>query len=31
MIKNFESNSKLSTWIYRTAINKSLEFIRKSI
>ena len=28
-IKNFKGNSKLSTWIYRIAVNKSLEFIRK--
>ncbi len=28
-IKRFKGNSKLSTWIYRIAMNKSLEFIRK--
>ncbi|PWL37792.1 RNA polymerase subunit sigma-70 [Flagellimonas aquimarina] len=28
-IKKFKGNSKLSTWIYRISVNKSLEFIRK--
>ncbi|WP_397445582.1 RNA polymerase sigma factor [Polaribacter sp. R77954] len=28
-IANFKGNSKLSTWIYRIATNKCLEFIRK--
>jgi RNA polymerase sigma-70 factor (ECF subfamily) len=28
-IKDFNSNSTLSTWIYRISVNKSLEFIRK--
>lgn len=28
-ISKFEGSSKLSTWIYRIAVNKSLEFIRK--
>jgi len=28
-IKNFKEGSKLSTWIYRIAVTKSLEFIRK--
>lgn len=28
-IEKFKGNSKLSTWIYRIAVNKSLEFIRK--
>lgn len=28
-IGNFRSESKLSTWIYRVAVNKSLEFLRK--
>lgn len=28
-IKNFKGDSKLSTWIYRIATNKCLEFIRK--
>jgi len=27
-IKNFNRESSLSTWIYRIAVNKSLEFIR---
>ena len=29
-IKNFKNEATLSTWIYRIAINKSLDFIRKS-
>ena len=29
-ISKFKGNSKLSTWIYRISVNKSLEFIRKS-
>jgi RNA polymerase sigma-70 factor (ECF subfamily) len=28
-LKNFRSESKLSTWLYRIAVNKSLNFIRK--
>ncbi len=28
-IRKFKGNSKLSTWIYRIATNKCLEFIRK--
>lgn len=28
-ISKFKGNSKLSTWIYRIAVNKSLAFIRK--
>nr|WP_299073307.1 RNA polymerase sigma factor [uncultured Allomuricauda sp.] len=28
-IDKFKGNSKLSTWIYRISVNKSLEFIRK--
>lgn len=28
-VANFKGDSKLSTWIYRIATNKSLEFIRK--
>nr|WP_298930177.1 RNA polymerase sigma factor [uncultured Allomuricauda sp.] len=28
-IKKFKGDSKLSTWIYRISVNKSLEFIRK--
>ncbi|MDB4292156.1 sigma-70 family RNA polymerase sigma factor [Maribacter sp.] len=28
-ISKFKGDSKLSTWIYRIAVNKSLEFIRK--
>lgn len=28
-IKEFNSNSTLSTWIYRISVNKCLEFIRK--
>lgn len=28
-VGKFKGNSKLSTWIYRIAVNKSLEFIRK--
>ena len=28
-ISKFKQNSKLSTWMYRIAVNKSLEFIRK--
>lgn len=28
-IEKFKGNSKLSTWIYRIAVNKCLEFIRK--
>ena len=28
-ISKFKGNSKLSTWIYRIATNKCLEFIRK--
>ena len=27
-IKNFRSDSKISTWLYRIAINRSLNFIR---
>ncbi|MDD2278909.1 MAG: sigma-70 family RNA polymerase sigma factor [Bacteroidales bacterium] len=27
-LKNFRSESKLSTWLYRIAVNKSLNFIR---
>ena len=29
-IKNFKNEATLSTWIYRIAVNKSLDFIRKS-
>ena len=29
-IKNFKSDSTLSTWIYKITINKSLDFIRKA-
>ncbi|MBC8754524.1 RNA polymerase sigma factor [Kordia sp. YSTF-M3] len=28
-IHKFKGNSKLSTWMYRISVNKSLEFIRK--
>lgn len=28
-VHKFKGNSKLSTWIYRITVNKSLEFIRK--
>nr|WP_299000337.1 RNA polymerase sigma factor [uncultured Allomuricauda sp.] len=28
-VSKFKGNSKLTTWIYRIAVNKSLEFIRK--
>lgn len=28
-VQKFKGNSKLSTWIYRISVNKSLEFIRK--
>jgi RNA polymerase sigma-70 factor (ECF subfamily) len=28
-VKRFKGNAKLSTWIYRIAVNKSLDFIRK--
>nr|WP_298791295.1 RNA polymerase sigma factor [uncultured Allomuricauda sp.] len=28
-VHKFKGNSKLSTWIYRISVNKSLEFIRK--
>ena len=28
-IKSYRGNSKLSTWIYRIAVNKSINFIRK--
>lgn len=28
-VGKFKGNSKLSTWIYRISVNKSLEFIRK--
>ncbi|MEM8762661.1 MAG: RNA polymerase sigma factor [Bacteroidota bacterium] len=28
-ISKFQGGSKLSTWLYRIAVNKSLEFIRK--
>ncbi|NQZ43961.1 MAG: RNA polymerase sigma factor [Flavobacteriaceae bacterium] len=28
-IKKFKGDAKLSTWIYRISVNKSLEFIRK--
>ena len=28
-ISKFKGNSKLTTWIYRISVNKSLEFIRK--
>lgn len=28
-IESFNSSSKLSTWIYRIAVNKSINFIRK--
>lgn len=27
-LKNFKGESKLSTWIYRIAVSKSLEFLR---
>ncbi|MGD9994576.1 MAG: RNA polymerase sigma factor [Salinivirgaceae bacterium] len=29
-IDSFKEDSKLSTWIYRIAVNKSLDFIRKT-
>jgi len=28
-IKNFKAESKISTWLYRIAINKSIDYIRK--
>lgn len=28
-IKNFKENSKIGTWVYRIAVNKSLDFLRK--
>lgn len=28
-INNFDSRSKLSTWIYRISVNESLDFIRR--
>jgi RNA polymerase sigma-70 factor (ECF subfamily) len=28
-IRHFKENAELSTWIYRIAVNKSLDFIRK--
>ncbi len=28
-VANFRADSKLSTWIYRIAVNKSLNFVRK--
>jgi RNA polymerase sigma-70 factor, ECF subfamily len=28
-IQNFRSDSKLSTWIYRIAVNKSINFVRR--
>lgn len=28
-IKNFKEESKLSTWLYRIAINRSIDFLRK--
>ena len=28
-IHDFKGEAKLSTWIYRIAVNKSLEFLRK--
>lgn len=29
-VNNFNEDSSISTWIYRIAVNKSLDFIRKS-
>jgi RNA polymerase sigma-70 factor (ECF subfamily) len=29
-VANFNKEAKLSTWIYRIAVNKSLDFLRKS-
>lgn len=29
-LKNFRNESKISTWLYRIAVNKSLNFIRKN-
>lgn len=29
-VQNFKEDSSLSTWIYRIAVNKSLDFIRKT-
>ncbi|WP_289055578.1 RNA polymerase sigma factor [Carboxylicivirga marina] len=29
-IKNFRSESSISTWLYRLSVNKSLDFIRQS-
>lgn len=28
-IKNFREDAKLSTWLYRIAVNKSIDFLRK--
>lgn len=28
-IENFRENSKISTWLYRIAVNKSIDFLRK--